>query len=177
MKIEVTQEQYDFLQELQHELLTQPNDGNADPVFWGVIEEKEISVPDGCGELRIYIGDSAEAKTLEEAVAYVDEWVKYRDDSDGSIEQDWDEVDKECLEEVMDFMTAYNDSQCRLVWVDKKWELSDDTGAFITKRACQEYIDRYGYNHSNPHTYAMTAFRNHEYEKLINTLKTIKFDN
>jgi hypothetical protein len=77
----------------------------------------------------------------------------------------------------MDFMTAYNDSQCRLVWVDKKWELSDDTGAFITKRACQEYIDKYGYNHSNPHTYAMTAFRNHEYEKLINTLKTIKFDN
>jgi len=37
MKIEVTQEQYEFLKNLQHELLTQPTDGNANPVFWGVI--------------------------------------------------------------------------------------------------------------------------------------------
>lgn len=173
MKIEVTQEQYDFLQELQHELLTQPTDGNADPVFWGVIEEKEISVPDGCGELRIYLGDGV-VSTLEEAVAYVNEWIENCGDETKNA---WNETDHECLEEVMDFMTAYNDSQCRLVWVDKKWELSDDTGAFITKRACQEYIDKYGYNHSNPHTYAMTAFRNPEYEKLLNLLKTIKFDN
>lgn len=33
-----------------------------------------------------------------------------------------------------------------------------------------------GYNHSNPHTYAMTAIRNPEYETLINILKTINFD-
>lgn len=33
MKIEVTQEQYEFLKELQHELLTQPTDGQASPKF------------------------------------------------------------------------------------------------------------------------------------------------
>lgn len=173
MKIEVTQEQYDFLHELQHELLTQPTDGNADPVFWGVMEEKEIGVPDGCGEPRIYLGDGV-VNTLEEAVAYVNEWIE---DGDDVIKYVWDDVDKEWPEDVADFIKTYIDMQCRLVSVDKKWELSDETGAFITKRACQEYIDKYGYNHSNPHTYAMTAFRNPEYEKLLNLLKTIKFDN
>lgn len=173
MKIEVTQEQYNFLHELQHELLTQPTDGNADPVFWGVMEEKEIGVPDGCGEPRIYLGDGV-VNTLEEAVAYVNEWIE---DGDNVIKYVWDDVDKEWPEDVADFIKTYIDMQCRVVWVDKKWELSDETGAFITKRACQEYIDKYGYNHSNPHTYAMTAFRNPEYEKLLNLLKTIKFDN
>lgn len=172
MKIEVTQEQYEFLKNLQHELLTQPTDGNANPVFWGVIEEKEIGVPDGCGEPRIYLGDGV-VNTLEEAVAYVNEWIE---DCDDEIKYDWNEVDKEWSEDVADFIKTYIDMQCRVVWLDKKWELSDKTGAFLTKRACQEYIDKYGYNHTNPHTYAMTAFRNHEYEKLINLLKTVKFD-
>lgn len=172
MKIEVTQEQYEFLKNLQHELLTQPTDGNADPVFWGVIEEKEIGVPDGCGEPRIYLGDGV-VNTLEEAVAYVNEWIE---DCDDEIKYDWNEVDKEWPKDVADFIKTYIDMQCRVVWLDKKWELSDKTGAFLTKRACQEYIDKYGYNHTNPHTYAMTAFRNHEYEKLINLLKTVKFD-
>ncbi len=174
MKLEVTQEQYSFLQELQHELLTQPTDGNADPVFWGITEEKKICAPNECGEPCIYMGGSVETKTLEEAVAYVNEWIE---DGDDEIKYDWNEVDKEWPEDVADFIKTYIDMQCRVVWLDKKWELSDKTGAFITKRACQEYIDRYGYNHSNPHTYAMTAFRNREYEKLINILKTIKFDN
>lgn len=173
MKIEVTQGQYEFLKNLQHELLTQPTDGNANPVFWGVIEEKEIGVPDGCGEPRIYLGDGV-VNTLEEAVAYVNEWIEDRDDETKNV---WDGVDKESPFDTVDFIKTYIDSQCRIVWVDKKCELSDETGAFLTKRACQEYIDKYGYNHTNPHTYAMTAFRNHEYKKLINTLKTINFDN
>lgn len=173
MKIEVTQEQYEFLKNLQHELLTQPTDGNADPVFWGVIEEKEIGVPDGCGEPRIYLGDGV-VNTLEEAVAYVDEWIEDCDDETKNV---WDDVDKEWSEDVVDFIKTYIDMQCRLVSVDKKRELSDETGAFLTKRACQEYIDKYGYNHTNPHTYAMTAFRNYEYDELINILKTVKFDN
>lgn len=172
MKIEVTQEQYEFLKNLQHELLTQPTDGNANPVFWGVIEEKEIGVPDGCGEPRIYLGDGV-VNTLEEAVAYVNEWIEDCDDETKNV---WDEVDKEWSEDVVDFIKTYVYMQCRLVSVDKKCELSDETGAFLTKRACQEYIDKYGYNHTNPHTYAMTAFRNYEYEELINILKTVKFE-
>lgn len=34
----MTKEDIEFLRDLQHELNTQPNDGNADPVFWGIIQ-------------------------------------------------------------------------------------------------------------------------------------------
>ena len=52
--------------------------------------------------------------------------------------------------------------------------VSEETGAFLTKRACQEYICRYGYNHSRPHTYAMTAYRNYELARLLKILKTME---
>lgn len=39
--------------------------------------------------------------------------------------------------------------------------------------AKKEYIKKYSYNHRNPHTYAMTAYRNFELERLLNILKTI----
>ena len=38
MKINISQEDYEFLKHLQHELNVQKNDGNAEPVYWGVSE-------------------------------------------------------------------------------------------------------------------------------------------
>jgi hypothetical protein len=114
--------------------------------------------------------------TLEEAIEYVNEWIESCYDPDGFIKQEWDGVNKEWMKDVVDFIKDYVEPQCRIVWVDNKYELSTYTGAFLTKRACKEYIDKYGYNHSNPHTYAMTAIRNPEYETLINILETMKFD-
>ena len=40
--------------------------------------------------------------------------------------------------------------------------------------ACKEYIEKCHYNHSKPHTYAMTAYRNFELERLLNILKTME---
>jgi hypothetical protein len=65
--------------------------------------------------------------------------------------------------------------EVRLVDVEKRSEISRQTGAFLTKRACKEYIDCYGYNHVQPHTYAMTAYRNFELEHLLKILKTMEF--
>ena len=38
MKINISQEDYEFLKNLQNELNVQGNDGNADPVYWGISE-------------------------------------------------------------------------------------------------------------------------------------------
>ena len=44
-------ENAEFLENLRHELLTQPTDGNCDPRFWGVIEETiEWGYNEECGE-------------------------------------------------------------------------------------------------------------------------------
>ena len=63
-----------------------------------------------------------------------------------------------------------------VVYVEKVKRITPFTGAFLTKRACKNYIERYGYNHNDPHTYAMTAYRNFELVRLLNILKTIKFE-
>ena len=174
-KIELTQEDFEFLKELQHELNTQPNDGNADPVFWGVMETEEVGVPENCGDPRIYIPDDCEDYTLEDAIEYVNEWVS-DDDYDDATKKLWSETDKEWIEDVADFIKEHLRTEARIIYVAEKEFISRETGAFITKRACKEYIDRFGYNHNKPHTYAMTAYRNFEYERLLKILKTMKLD-
>ncbi len=168
--IQISDEDSKFLEDLQHELNTQTNDGNAEPVYWGVMETREVGVPDGCGDERIYLGDGS-TETLEGAVAYIAEYIV--DDEDMEA---WNEVDKTNIDDVVRFCHDKLDSpQVRIIDVAKKSEISRQTGAFITKRACKEYIEKFHYNHSDPRTYAMTAYRNFELERLLKILKTMEF--
>lgn len=54
--------------------------------------------------------------------------------------------------------------------------LSQTTNCFLTKKAAQEYIKNYSYNHTNPRIYAMTAYRNFEFEHLLNILTNLNID-
>ena len=172
-EIKISQEDYDFLKDLQHELQTQDNDGTADPLYWMVEEEETVGVPDGCGDPIIYMSDGATME-LEEAVKYIEEeYLKYLDEDN---QEEWNDcVDKDDMSDVVRFMNDCLDwHEVRIVWQEKKEVISRETGAFLTKRACKEYIQRYGYNHTKPHSYAMCAYRNFELERLLKILKTIE---
>ena len=41
MNIKISQDDYEFLKNLQYELNVQEHDGNAEPVYWGVSEVYE----------------------------------------------------------------------------------------------------------------------------------------
>lgn len=169
--IKLSQDDAQFLRDLQNELLTQPNDGNADPVYWGVIETREEPAPEGCGEPRIYNCDGdCSVMTLDEAVEWVNENIE-----DEVLIHLWEETDLDDFDTVYDFIhDEMGIVESRVVWTEEHSRVSEETGAFLTKRACQEYIRRYGYNHSRPHTYAMTAYRNYELARLLKILKTMK---
>jgi hypothetical protein len=171
-KIILSQVDYDFLKDLQHELNTQTNDGNADPVYWGVMEDCEELTFEGEGEVRIPYDDGA--YDLEELVADID---ADSEDFSLSVKEEWNSLDKNDVDEVMSFVNK-NWNEGNIIgepyWVEIKDKISRYAGAFLTKRACQEYIKRYGYNHRNPRTYAMTAYRNLELERLLNILKTME---
>lgn len=171
-KIELPKEDYDFLKELQHELNTQQNDGNADPVYWGIIETKEDAVPDGCGETKVHLGDG-DVRDLKGCIEFVGEYIG---DYPEEVHRIWHEdVDHDDIGDVADFIRDELKMQADIVEVSEVSFISRETGAFLTKRACQEYISRFGYNHSHPHTYAMTAYRNFELARLLKILKTIDF--
>lgn len=169
--IQISDEDYEFLKDLQHELNTQTNDGNAEPVYWGVREYNYELTLEGEGEPRITYDDGA--YTLEEAVEAVNECIG---DYDEETQTEWNGIDKTDADDVAYFMKEtlkwdYSD----IYWVEEKARITNETGAFITKRACKEYIQRYGYNHCRPHTYAMTAYRNYELGQLLKILKTMVF--
>lgn len=166
-KIILSQDDYDFLKDLQHELNTQTNDGNADPVYWGVKESEMKGVPEGCGDPIIYMGDGV-AMTTKEAVEYIE------NDVDDAYKEQWADVDKTDMDDVVRFMNENLEwDDVRVVYQRLEEHISRNTGAFLTKRACKTYIERYGYNHCQPRTYAMTAYRNDELERLLNILKTM----
>lgn len=176
MTIEIPNEDYEFLKELQHELNTQTTDYNAQPVYWGVMETHEIAVPDGCGTTYIQHDDGK--WNVKEAVREVEDYLASLkpEEKNLAIEKEWGAVDKENITEVYDFMSIELEwDNIDLYDFREEEKLSTYTGAFLTKRACKQYIEKYKYNHSNPHTYAMTAYRNFELERLLNILKTMKF--
>lgn len=176
MKIDISQEEYEFLKDLQHELNTQETDGNAQPVFWGVeetVEECRGEYGDWGGDPYIRYDDGK--WTLEEAIEEVNvNIIDYPQD----IISEWEDVDKTCPEDVYEFMSERLkwDTVYGVVYIEKVERVTPFTGAFLTKRACKNYIERYGYNHNNPHTYAMTAYRNFELQKLVNIIKNLTFE-
>lgn len=166
--IQISDEDYEFLKDLQHELNTQENDGNADPVYWGVMEHRMEPAPEGCGDPVVYMGDGT-VMTTEEAVQYVEENIS---DYSEETQEAWKDVDKNWMDDVVTFIHDEMDiRECRVEWQEEKAFISQETGAFITKRACKEYIKKCHYNHSKPHTYAMTAYRNFELERLLKILR------
>lgn len=117
----LSKEDIEFLQELQLELRTQPNDGNADPVFWAVGEN-----------FREYGYATAYADGIEE-----------KEDCEGDTYK----------------VGFKNFHRCR------------EGTVFLTKRACKKHIEQNDYHYDNPHTYALTAWRNPEVEHLLKILK------
>ena len=167
-------ENAEFLENLRHELLTQPTDGNCDPRFWGVIEEKiEWGYNEECGEgwgvfdseMCCDVGEPDDLQALIEELT----------DPDG---YGYDPEDFEGLEEPEEVVDCANElvGSCRfsLNYYRKYHEVSEEH-LFLTKKACREYIDRYGYNHNKPHTYVMTAERCPEYARLLEILKKTKW--
>jgi hypothetical protein len=172
MNVEISKEDLEFLKDLQHELNTQDNDGTADPLYWGVLEEKEEYVPEGCGEPRISHDDGS--WTLEEAVESVNEVIN---EYDQDAQDEWKDIWKDDAEDVCNFMReTLKWDFCDVYYVEKVDRISNYSGAFLTKRACKQHIEKNHYHYDNPRTYAMCAYRNYELERLLKILKTIKLD-
>lgn len=161
-------EDAEFLADLRHELLTQPTDGNRDPRFWGVKDEViqwgyDEEWAEGWGvydsENCCKVGENDDIQSV----------ISELTDPDGYAFQQEDFSDCNEPEEVVERANELCGS-FSLNYYRKRHVVSEDH-IFLTKKACRDYIDRYGYNHNNPHTYVMTADRCPEYDRLLKILK------
>ena len=163
-----------FLKGLAKELKTQDTQGQAHPVYWGIMETHvEPAVRDE-EEIRYHLDENY--FTEEELVQYVKN--KYYPNFTDEVKREWDEILEENCFRSMDIQEFCED-HCKGFETQKiKYvqNLSRDTGCFLTKKAAEEYIRKYGYNHFLPRTYAMTAYRNFELERLLDIIMNTNWD-
>lgn len=172
----MTKEDLDFLKELQHELLTQDNDGQAAPRFWGIRERKERITKDFYGD-DMYVIDSTDGEpqkySLDEYVEVLKVAIDEEEEPAYEVIDGFAFLDTGDIDDVVDFANNVMDRNAMASSFETYEELSDQTGCFLTKRAAKKHIELNGYHYQNPHTYAMTAWRNPEFEKFLKIFENL----
>ncbi|HCL4455101.1 TPA: hypothetical protein N2D10_003127 [Clostridium botulinum] len=175
-------EDKEFLQQLQHEMLTQDTVGQANPRFWVVMQTvRDYWIEDDIDGICIYDKDAAES-VFEGELERITEWVKQEFDmvtkceyDNGFIEiicEDGKEYFSDDISTITEFLEEYDYGRFSVCSYRNRAEIVPDT-MFLTLRECKEHIKSNSYHYKNPHPYAMTAWRSPQvarlYEILMNT--------
>ena len=177
--------------------------GNAEPVYFSLIETEGIPTDeDFSDELCIYEKNTGETITtgMESAVNDVLSYLSESGDIENLEKEGWKITAKNnqitaCFNDKKKniTITQRNDSLYDILDViNEIWEKAGiaitvsmdimpiynvhkivENTLFITKKAADKYLERFGYNHKKgTHSYAMTAIRSPEIEKLWEIIKT-----
>lgn len=162
----MTKEQIEFLQSLQVELNTQNKVGQADPRFWVVAQyEWQNCWEENADKTVLYCPElENEYENLEKLTkAFIERGVIEPEDIEELIDYEIEEK----LKEIYNFYE---------VPMKKVHVIKQDT-MFLTIRECKEHIKRNDYHYNDTvHTYAMTAWRSPQVEKLIKLLQEADFN-
>lgn len=158
----LTQEDIKFLKELAHDLKTQDTDCTATPVFFQIMQRKDIYGIDSdyADDMCIVIGDEYDTFTaFGDAIDFCEEYF-----SDSCNGEEWEMVkESNSLEEIHEFLKDIEiDSTYTGYQKNHEYENS-----FLTRRACEMHIKRNHYHYKTPVVYTNHAWRNPEFERLM----------
>lgn len=163
---------------------TQDHVSQADPRFWivqGTIKEYGIDSEYADGSELCHVDGDEVAENMEEACKFLNDKnedsdvndipkFKYNDDLD-SISFIDDDGDKRSLCDFEDVLNYLDNPDYRIAYfrnVDKNYE---DT-LFLTNAACKAHIKTNHHHYpADAHSYAMTAWRSPQVERLYEILK------
>ena len=194
VKHNINKSEIDFLINLQKELNTQTNDGNAQPIYWGIMDYKRYYNDNGTPILC----NASEQITLEsnkdiadyirdELNIYVHEYNNYNITVIETLKSD--ETDKDIINQHLKndddkILFSMNDCLEFLQDYESEWELRyyEDVEyimpnlVFLTRQSAEDYLKAKSYHHSDDaHTYAMTALYNPIVERLWEILREVDF--
>lgn len=197
LKHDITEEEIEFLINLQKEMNTQDTVGQAEPRFWvirGTV--KEYGIEDGYGDGADLVDDSSGdvvAYNLPMAAEYVrEELIADINSTDGlirtvSLEKgifhpdiliSWEEDGEEDslifdnMQELADWLNE-NGYDFRVANYKQTSKIFPDT-MFLTQKAAEEHLRKNYYHYpEDAHTYAMTSWRNPETEILWKILREV----
>jgi len=192
LQINLSKDDVEFLKELQHVMNTQDHVCQADPRFWVVQgTEKEYGIEtgyeDGC-EL-ITCDGTIIASNMEDAYEYLKENADISkenltfDSASDSISYTVTDEEGEEDETIMfDFNDVINflgeDEDTMHVANYRNVEKLFPNTMFITNDECKAHIKANYYHYpKDAHSYAMTAWRAPQVERLWKILQTMEFEN
>ena len=188
-------EDIEFLKKLSETMRTQEHDCQAAPRFWVVAQSIKEYVGEDYGShvdlvtedgdtvienanvknvvdyfMKEYSDEVKERRiTINYTPSYCDIFVLDKENGEAEEEETLFDVD-----DVIRFFEEHDiisDSYYRTICYNiNDASICPDT-MFITKESCKNHIRLNGYHYHNPHTYAMTAWRSPEVEKLWKLLE------
>lgn len=197
-KHEITKEELEFLIELQHEMNTQDHVSQADPRFWVIKGSERVAVDVRDADTIVLV----DQYSYDELAFGYDDIVKYLNkevmpeisknigdcmflsynsslgyfiinkeiDETGNLSELWKEID-----ELEDFFNENGFDNLTFGGIKKVSKIYPNTLA-LTQKAMEDHLRLNYYHYSeDAHTYAMTAWRNPEAEKLWKILQEVDF--
>lgn len=178
----LTQEDINFLKELQIEKKKPDLTHQAEPKFWVVKDiEKVYGLEDGYGDDTVITDcDGLELYTMQECYKYIKEYVFPNEEFPNMIidfledeniirienENEEDITFLKDMSEVFEYFEDMGASDLSLVNYKEIDKVQDNT-FFITLKGCKEHLEANHYHYtSKAKPYAMTAWRSPEVEKL-----------
>lgn len=199
-KRNITRDDIEFLKALQKERNTQDHCGTADVRTWIIKDRKDyLSTFDwGYDYTTLFESENVCDCTVDDIYEYftnIDDYVtrdKYFPDIKTleyikgkyikvSIEENIyiAKTDKNDLgilidDELVDFLREYVCESIELLYWKEGWKHEH---CFLTQKAAENYLRKYGYNHSeDAHTYCICTYRDPEIARLMEIIETVDWE-
>lgn len=166
-----------FLKDFQNERNTQPNDGNANPVFWTLMDYKwEVTAEDYEDRISLYDVNCGEPITVDSYVEDITDGERTSDFTSEQIDELSDIHQFESSYDLMEWIKENDENEYYLIH-EKEVAFIVPNIMFLTKAEAKRHIELNHYHYtSKVHTYAMTVWRAPVTEKLLSILETFNWD-
>lgn len=167
-----------FLTGLQRDLLEdrRTETAQADPIYYGILDVKEFVTDQDHSDNRVLVcddGDIEPQTAIEEEL--IDENLINEMLEDGILDTDDDGIYVADTDAFLDFVEKNEDDieTVSVAYIAYDEVIKPDA-MFLTRKDAKAYLKNNRHHYTGKaKTYAMTAYRSHRYEMLIDVLRTI----
>lgn len=167
-----------FLTELQQDLLEdrRTETAQADPIYYGILDVKEFVTDQDHSDNRVLVcddGDIEPQTAIEEEL--IDENLINEMLEDGILDTNDDGIYVADTDAFLDFVEENEDDieTVNVAYIAYDEVIKPDA-MFLTRKDAKAYLKNNRHHYTGKaKTYAMTAYRSHRYEMLIDVLRTI----
>lgn len=169
------QEDIQFLKDLQNELKTQDNDGQATPRFWTIGDYEMTPCPDGFEkEMHVVLPTRDYHGKLDELIDNLKEEVTAENGYTEEAIEEFNDIQDDIS--ALEWLQEHYDDGAELVPMKENFIVRPDT-FFLTKTEAKRHLELNHYHYSSKaHTYAMTAWRAPKVERLWSLLEAMDWD-